>query len=340
MTAEPQLQNKPVLLSGIQPSGRLCLGNYIGAIKNWVDLQVRYDSIFLVVDLHALTIIQKPADLRQRCLSFLAQYIACGIDPEKSLIVIQSHVHQHAELAWVLSTMTYVGELNRMTQFKDKSTRHQENINAGLFTYPVLMAADILLYQANLVPVGADQKQHLELSREIAQRFNQRYSKTFAVPEPLIPSQGARIMSLQDPASKMSKSDENDGNLIALLDSPDTVRKKIKRAVTDSFTDIRFDEKIRPGLANLLVMFSEVTGEGVLQLTSRIEGRSYEWLKKELAEVIIEFLKPVQSEYQQIIDDKQYLSDILSKGAEAASCRARKTLSKVYRKLGLVPPAK
>lgn len=337
MTGENLKTKKPVLLSGIQPSGQLCLGNYIGAIKNWVNLQNQYDSIFLVVDLHALTVIQKPADLRNRCLSFLAQYIACGIDPEKSLLVIQSHVHQHAELAWVLNTLAYMGELNRMTQFKDKSTKHGENINAGLFTYPVLMASDILLYQADLVPVGADQKQHLELARDLAQRFNQRYSDTFVVPDPFIPKRGARIMSLQEPGSKMSKSDTNANNFIALLDPPDTITKKIKRAVTDSFTDIKYDEKKRPGLSNLLVMFSEVEDIDLVKTVNRFKNSSYEALKSELAEVIIEFLKPIQSKYQQIIQDKSYLSDILQKGAEDASYRARKTLSKVYRKIGLVP---
>ncbi|NQU67315.1 MAG: tryptophan--tRNA ligase [Candidatus Marinimicrobia bacterium] len=337
MTGENLTTNKPVLLSGIQPSGQLCLGNYIGAIKNWVGLQNDYDGIFLVVDLHALTVKQKPSELRNRCLSFLAQYIACGIDPGSNLLVIQSHVHQHTELAWVLSTLAYMGELNRMTQFKDKSTKHQENINAGLFTYPVLMAADILLYQADLVPVGADQKQHLELARDLAQRFNQRYSDTFVVPEPFIPKQGARIMSLQSPESKMSKSDTNENNFIALLDPPDTIRKKIKRAVTDSFTDIQYDEENRPGLANLLVMYAEVAGMEIKQVVQQFENKCYEVLKSELAEVIIELLKPVQSEYHRVIQDKKYLSDILSNGAENASYRARKTISKVYRKIGLVP---
>ena len=233
---------KPVLLSGIQPSGHLCIGNYLGALKNWEALQESHDSIFLVVDMHALTIKQNPAELRQRCLSYVAQYIACGIDPEKSTIVIQSHVPQHVELMWVLNTLTYMGELNRMTQFKDKSKKHAANINSGLFTYPVLMAADILIYQADLVPVGADQKQHLELARDLAGRFNTQYSDTFVVPEPYIPKAGARIMSLQDPEKKMSKSDENLNNLIAILDSPDVIKKKIKRAVTDSGTEVKVDK--------------------------------------------------------------------------------------------------
>ena len=242
---------RPVLLSGIQPSGHLCIGNYLGALKNWEVLQKSHDSIFLVVDMHALTIKQNPAELRQRCLSYVAQYIACGIDPEKSTIVIQSHVPQHVELMWVLNTLTYMGELNRMTQFKDKSKKHAANINAGLFTYPVLMAADILIYQADLVPVGADQKQHLELARDLAGRFNTQYSDTFVVPKPHIPKAGARIMSLQEPEKKMSKSDANLNNIIAILDSPDVIKKKIKRAVTDSGTDIKVD-KARPGISNLI----------------------------------------------------------------------------------------
>ncbi len=325
------------MLSGIQPSGHLCIGNYVGAIKNWVNLQNDYDSIFLVVDLHALTVTQTPAALRNRCLSFLAQYIACGIDPEKSLMVIQSHVHQHAELAWVLNTLTYMGELNRMTQFKDKSTRHSANINAGLFTYPVLMAADILLYQADLVPVGADQKQHLELSRDLAQRFNHRYSDTFTIPEPYIPKEGARIMSLQDPTAKMSKSDENLNNLIALLDPPDVAKNKIKRAVTDSLTTIEYAPDERPGLANLLVLYSTLSGMTMGETVSHFEGRMYSQLKTELAELTVETLKPIQEEYHRIMKDKSYLQGIMKNGAEQAGYRARKTLSKVYRKVGLVP---
>ena len=329
--------NKPVLLSGIQPSGHLCIGNYVGAIKNWVELQATCNSIFLVVDLHALTVRQVPSELRNRCLSFLAQYIACGIDPDKSLMVVQSHVPQHAELCWVLSSMTYMGELNRMTQFKDKSSRHSENINAALFTYPVLMAADIILYQADLVPVGADQKQHLELARDVAQRFNHNYSDTFTIPEPYIPKHGARIMSLQDPSTKMSKSDDNLNNLIALLDPPDVIRKKIKRAVTDSGTEIRYRPEEQPGLANLMTLYSILTGKSLSEIEAEYEGKMYSILKKDLGEIAAEALNPIQDQYDHLIKDKQYLNSIMKKGAEQAAYIARKTLSKVYRKVGLLP---
>lgn len=328
--------DKKVLLSGIQPSGQLCLGNYAGALKNWVELQDKYESIFLVVDLHALTVKQVPAELRKRCLSFLAQYIACGIDPEKNTLVVQSHVHEHAELTWILNCLTYFGELNRMTQFKDKSKKYNANINTGLFTYPVLMAADILIYQADLVPVGADQKQHLELSRDLAKRFNHVYSDTFPVPEPFIPKTGARIMSLQEPEKKMSKSDENENNFIALLDPPDLITKKIKRAVTDSNTTIEFDPN-RHGLANLLTVYSILTEKSMKEIENHFSGKLYSDLKTELAEIVVEYLKPVQDEYNRIIKDKSYLNNILKSGQEKASYRARRTLSKVYRKVGFIP---
>ena len=330
------IEKKKVLLSGIQPSGKLCLGNYTGALKNWVNLQDKYDSIFLIVDLHALTVKQVPAKLRNRCLSFLAQYLACGINPEKNTVVLQSHVPEHAELAWVLNTHTYFGELNRMTQFKDKSKKYATNINTGLFTYPVLMAADILIYQADLVPVGADQKQHLELSRDLAQRFNHNYSDTFPIPEPYIPKSGARIMSLQEPDKKMSKSDENENNYIALLDSSDVIMKKIKRAVTDSNTNIEYDEN-RPGLANLLTLHSILTNRTIYDSVNHFNGKMYSELKNELGEICVEYLRPVQNEYNRIIKDKVYLNEILKSGAEKARYKARKTLSKVYRKIGLVP---
>lgn len=329
-------EKKKVLLSGIQPSGKLSIGNYAGAIKNWINLQNEYDCIFLIVDLHALTVKQIPTELRNGCLSFLAQYIACGIDPEKNTVVIQSHVPEHAELAWVLNTITYFGELNRMTQFKDKSKSNSANINTGLFTYPVLMAADILIYQADLVPVGADQKQHLELSRDLAQRFNSNYSDTFPIPEPYIPKLGARIMSLQEPNKKMSKSDENENNFIALLDPPDLIIKKIKRAVTDSNTNIEYDES-RPGLANLLTLHSILTNSTIDESVNHFKGKMYSELKNELGEVCVEYLRPVQDEYNRIIKDKTYLNKILKSGAEKARYKTRKTLSKVYRKIGLVP---
>ncbi len=330
---------KPILLSGIQPSGQLCIGNYLGAIKNWVDLQESHDSIFLVVDMHALTIKQNPAELRNRCLSFVAQYIACGIDPEKSTIIIQSHVPQHAELMWILSSITSMGELNRMTQFKDKSQKHAANINAGLFTYPILMAADILLYQADLVPVGADQKQHLELSRDLAHRFNTQYSDTFTIPEPYIPKTGARVMSLQNPEKKMSKSDENLNNLIALLDMPDVATKKIKRAITDSGSEVKLDDA-RPGISNLLQIYSLISGRTISTIETEYEGKMYSDFKRELGETIAEFLRPIQAEYAKVMQDKSYLESVLKKGAENAFFRARKTLSKVYRKVGFIPPVR
>jgi tryptophanyl-tRNA synthetase len=327
---------KPVLLSGIQPSGNLCIGNYLGAIKNWVNLQEKYDSIFLVVDLHALTVRQVPSELRNRCKSFLAQYIACGIDPDKNTLAIQSHIPQHAELTWILSSITSMGELNRMTQFKDKSKKHNENINAGLFTYPILMAADILLYQADMVPVGADQKQHLELARDLAQRFNRLYSDTFVVPEPYIAKSGARIMSLQDPTKKMSKSDVNVNNLISLLDTPDVVTKKIKRAMTDSGTNIKFDDENNPGISNLISLYSSVADQSIESIENEFEGKMYSDFKLRLAEVINNLLKPIQEEYNRIISDKVYLDDIMKRGGEEAQYRARKTLSKVYRKVGFI----
>lgn len=331
--------HKPILLSGIQPSGHLCIGNYLGALKNWVNLQESHDSIFLVVDMHALTIRQNPAELRQRCLSYVAQYIACGIDPEKSTIVIQSHVPQHAELMWILSTLTYMGELNRMTQFKDKSKKHAANINAGLFTYPILMASDILLYQADLVPVGADQKQHLELARDLAIRFNTTYSDTFVVPEPYIPKAGARIMSLQDPEKKMSKSDENLNNLIAILDSADIVKKKIKRAVTDSGTEVKMDDS-RPGISNLLQLYSLITDLSIKDVEAQFSGKMYSDFKTDLGNVTTEFLQPIQKKYNEISKDKAYLESVLATGADNAFYRARKTLSKVYRKVGFIQPAR
>ena len=300
-------------------------------------MQNEYDSIFLIVDLHALTVKQIPAELRNRCLSFLAQYIACGINPEKNTIVIQSHVPEHAELAWVLNTLTYFGELNRMTQFKDKSKKHAANINTGLFTYPVLMAADILIYQADMVPVGADQKQHLELARDLAGRFNTQYSETFVVPEPYIPKSGAaRIMSLQEPETKMSKSDENLNNIIAILDSPDVIKKKIKRAVTDSGTEIKVD-KARPGISNLIQLYSLITDIPIKDVQTQFLGMMYSDFKYELGNVMAEFLAPIQKKYDEISKDKAYLESILARGAESAHYRARKTLTKVYRKVGFIP---
>ena len=325
------------IISGSAPSGNLCIGNYLGALKNWVELQEEYDCIYVIVDLHAITTQQKPSELRKQSLSFLAQYVACGIDPEKSTIIVQSQVPQHAELSWALSTMTYMGELNRMTQFKEKSKRYNENINAGLYTYPVLMASDILLYQADLVPVGADQKQHLELTRDLAQRFNSRYSDTFTIPEPFIPKIGARIMSLQDPTKKMSKSDTDLNNVITLLDKPDIIRKKLKRAVTDSGKRILFDPKKRLGVANLMNLYSGLTGLEISAIESHFDGKMYSDLKIELAELTIDTLKPIQNEYDKIMGDRSFLNSILENGRTKANKIAAKTLRKVYKKIGFLP---
>ena len=329
------MTDKQIILSGIQPSGNLCIANYMGAIKNWVNFQEDYESIFLIVDLHALSVKQKPADLRKRCLSFAAQYIACGINPKKSIIAIQSHISQHAELAWVLNSLTYMGELNRMTQFKDKSLKYNKNINAALFTYPILMASDILLYNPNLVPVGLDQKQHLELTRDIANRFNKQYSETFKIPEPYISEFGGRIMSLQNPDKKMSKSDTNLNNIITLLDEPSIIKKKIKRAVTDSQKEIFYDLN-RPGLANLMTIYSNITNEDMNAIEKKYSNKMYSEFKNDLAEIIIEFLKPVQSKYYKLIEDKEYINKVLKDGSERAQNIAYKTLDKVYRKIGLV----
>jgi len=326
--------NKKIILSGIQPSGNLCIGNYLGALRNWKELQDQYESIFLVVDMHALTVEQIPSDLRQRCLSFVAQYIACGINPEKSIIAIQSHIHEHAELMWILNSICYLGELNRMTQFKDKS-KNKKNINVGLFTYPVLMASDILLYQADLVPVGADQKQHLELSRDLANRFNNKYSDTFNIPEPFIPKIGSRIMSLQDPLKKMSKSDENLNNIVALLDSNDIIKKKINRAITDSGSEIKYS-KDKPGLSNLIDIYSCLSREEVKTIEQKYRGKMYSHFKNDLIEIIITCLDPIREKYDKIINDKDYLNKILREGSEKASFKARKTISKVYRKVGFI----
>jgi len=329
------MDRKKIILSGIQPSGSLCIANYMGAIRNWVSFQNEYDSIFLIVDLHSLSIKQVPSELRNRCLSFAAQYIACGIDPDKSTIAIQSHISQHAELSWVLNSLTYMGELNRMTQFKDKSQKNKKNINSALFTYPVLMAADILLYQADLVPVGQDQKQHLELTRDIAERFNNQYSDTFTIPEPYIPKYGSKIMSLQDPNRKMSKSDNNLNNIISLLDEPSIIKKKIKRAVTDSGSDIVFDEK-RPGLANLMTIYSIATGNSISKIESDYKGKMYSDFKNDLSDIIVDFLSPIQEEYALLMKDKTHIEKILKDGADKAVNKAYKTLDKVYRKIGLV----
>ncbi|MBR0514114.1 MAG: tryptophan--tRNA ligase [Clostridia bacterium] len=327
---------KKVIFSGIQPSGVLTIGNYIGALRRFADLQDQYDCIYCIVDEHAITVRQNPADLRRRCLELAALYLASGIDPEKSIIYCQSHVSAHAELAWVLNCFTYMGELNRMTQFKDKSAKHADNINAGLFTYPVLMAADILLYQTSFVPVGADQKQHLELSRDIAQRFNGVYGDVFTVPEPLITKTGGRVMSLQDPERKMSKSDPED-TYVSLLDDADTIRRKIKRAVTDSETEIRYDPENKPGVSNLLSIISALTDETPEAVAASLDGQGYGALKARTADCVIAALEPLQAEFKRIIADKEYLLKVLNGNAERAAYLASRTLRKVQKKIGFAP---
>lgn len=329
-------KRKPSILSGIQPTGRLTIGNYLGALRNWVALQDQYECYYVLVDLHAITVRQDPKVLRRRCYEFLALYMACGLDPATSTLFVQSHVPTHAQLSWILNCFTYMGEAQRMTQFKEKSSRHSENINIGLFDYPVLMAADILLYSADLVPVGEDQKQHLELTRNLAERFNGIYGNVFTVPEPFIPKVGARIMSLKDPTSKMSKTDEDDATYVALLDEPEAVRRKIKRAVTDAGREVVYDES-RPGLANLLTIFAATAGEPIETIVGRYEGKGYGDLKKELAEAIVEFLRPVQQRYRDIIADEPGLARVLADGAARALARTRPLLARVHEALGFIP---
>ena len=328
--------DKKIVFSGVQPSGNLTIGNYIGAIKNFVDLQDECDCFYCIVDLHAITVPQVPKDLRRRTLEVLSLYMACGIDPEKSTLFIQSHVPAHAELAWVLNTISYMGQLNRMTQYKEKSRKSEENLNAGLFTYPVLMASDILLYQADYVPVGEDQKQHLELTRDLAERFNSRYSDTFVVPEPLIKDFGAKIMSLQEPISKMSKSDNDENAYILILDDKDAINRKIKRAVTDSEGIVAYRDE-QPGLKNLLEIYSTFSKENVTDIVKKYEGKGYGQFKSDLAEVVIEGLSPIQERYEELMKNKDYLEKIYKEGAEKASYHAGKTLRKVYKKVGFIP---
>ncbi len=323
---------KKTILSGVQPSGTLTIGNYLGALRNWATLQYDYNCYFCVVDLHAITVRQVPAELRQNCLKTLALYLAVGIDPNENALFIQSHVPAHAELSWVLSCYTMYGELSRMTQFKDKSAKHSDNINAGLFTYPVLMAADILLYQPDLVPVGSDQKQHIELARDIANRFNNTYSDTFKIPEPYMPKAGARIMSLSDPTSKMSKSDFGDGSIF-LLDDKDTVIRKIKRAVTDSGSEVKYAEG-KDGINNLMSIYSAFNGKSFEEIEKEFEGKGYGQFKMAVGEVVADALSEIQDKYKTFISDKEQLNKILIEGAQKASYTAEKTLRKVYRKVG------
>ena len=328
--------SKKTMFSGIQPSGDLHLGNYLGAIKNWVDLSDEYNCFYCIVDEHSITVRQNPAELRKRSVNQLAQYIACGLDPQKNTLFIQSHVHEHAELGWIINCYTMFGELSRMTQFKDKSAKNAENINGGLFTYPSLMAADILLYNAHYVPVGADQKQHVELTRDVAIRFNNVYGDTFVVPEPYIPKVGARIMSLSAPTSKMSKSDPQ--GCVFLMDSPDEIARKFKRAITDSDTEncVRYAPEEKPGVANLMSIYSSVTGKSFDEIEKEFEGKGYGAFKPAVGEAVIETLRPIREEAERITSDKAYLKELYTDGAMRAQRVARRTLAKVCKRIGFV----
>lgn len=333
MSVEQANEKKKVIFSGMQPSGIITIGNYFGALKNWVKLYKEYNCLFCVVDMHAITVRQEPAKLRQGARDLLALYIAAGIEPEKNVIYYQSHVPAHAELSWILNCFTYMGELNRMTQFKEKSQKHHTNINAGLYTYPVLMAADILLFQTDLVPVGHDQKQHLEIARDIGERFNNIYGDVFKIPDPYIGKVGARIMSLQEPTKKMSKSDENLNALVSLLDEPNVIRNKIKRAITDSDREVIYSEN-KPGVKNLIDIYCCSTGETVEQAVSAFEGKGYGNLKKIVGDALVAEIEPVQKRFKEIKQDKAYLDSIIKKNAETASYLAGKTLRKVKKKVG------
>lgn len=329
-------ENKKIIFSGIQPSGNLTLGNYLGALKNWVKLQNEYDCFFCVVDLHAITVKQIPADLRKRTLEVLAIYIACGIDPDKNTLFIQSHVPAHSEASWLLTCNTYMGELSRMTQFKDKAKKHGDSIPAGLFAYPVLMAADILLYNTDLVPVGIDQKQHLELARDLCARFNNAYSPTFKIPEPYIPPVGAKVMSLQDPTKKMSKSDDNPNSYILIMDPPEVIRKKISRAVTDSIGVVNYTDE-QPGVKNLLDILISIKGYTKDELVYLYKDKGYADLKKDVADAIIDELAPIQEKVNILLKDKKALEEIYKLGAEKANYVAIKNLRKMQKKIGLIP---
>ena len=327
------MNDRKVLFSGMQATGSLTLGNYLGALKNWLTLSDEYECFYSVVDLHSITVRQNPAELRKRARALLTLYIAAGLDPEKNCIYYQSHVSGHAELAWILNCFTYMGELNRMTQFKDKAAKHADNINAGLFTYPVLMAADILLYQADVVPVGIDQMQHLELTRDLAIRFNNVYGDVFTIPEAYIGKVGAKIMSLQDPAKKMSKSDENPNGSIYLMDDPDTIMRKCKRAVTDSVGEIRYCDE-QPGVKNLIDIYSACTGETQEQVVRQFEGKGYGDFKMAVGEAVVSVLKPLQERVRELEKDKAYIDSVIKNNAEKANYFAGKTLRKVQKKVG------
>lgn len=327
---------KKRILSGIQPSGELTLGSYLGAIKNWHTLADEYDCYYMLADMHTITVRQVPAELRRRTLTQLAAYIACGLDPEKNVLFIQSHVPAHAQLGWVLDCYTMFGELSRMTQFKDKSAKNADNINAGLFTYPALMAADILLYQADLVPVGEDQKQHVEICRDIANRFNGIYGDVFKLPEPYIPKMGARVMSLTSPQSKMSKSDKDQNGCVYMLEKPEEILRKFKKAVTDSEACVRFDPKEKPGVSNLMQIYAVCTGKSFETIEQEFAGQGYGSFKQTVGEAVVEMLRPIREETEHLLADKAYLESIYRAGAERASYVANKTLRKVYKKVGFV----
>jgi tryptophanyl-tRNA synthetase len=329
------LNDKKILYSGMQATGNLTLGNYLGALKNWNNLDEEYECLFGVMDLHSLTVRQNPAEFRQRARSLYTLYVASGLDPEKNCIYFQSHVSGHAELGWILDCFTYMGELNRMTQFKDKSAKHADNINAGLYTYPVLMAADILLYQADVVPVGVDQKQHLEITRDIAARFNGIYGDVFTIPEPYIGKKGARVMSLQDPEKKMSKSDENPNASIFLLDDTDTIIRKFKRAVTDSDTQVRYDLENKPGVSNLIEIYAATTEKTFEEVEKEFEGKGYGDFKMAVGEAVASMLKPMQEKYQELSKEKSYIDGRIKENDERAQYMANKTLRKVQKKVGL-----
>ncbi len=332
---EQQTEKKKIVFSAIQPSGTITLGNYLGAIKNWVAMQDEFNCIYALADLHTITVRQEPAVFRKNIMDAYASILACGIDVEKSLFFIQSHVTTHAQLAWLLNCYTQFGELSRMTQFKDKSAKHSDNVNAGLFTYPSLMAADILLYQADMVPVGADQKQHLELSRNIAERFNGLYGNVFKVPEPYIPKNGARVMSLQDPTKKMSKSDENVNACVTLMDTPEQIMKKFKRAITDSEAVVRYAEG-KDGINNLMAIYSSVTGLSYEQIEKDFEGKGYGDFKTAVGEAVVEALRPVRERYERYIADKAYMQECYRKAGEIAQKFSQRTLDKAMKKIGFV----
>lgn len=326
------------ILSGIQPSGDLTLGSYLGAIRNWAALAEEYDCYYMLADMHTITVRQVPAELRRHTLTQVAAYIASGLNPEKNVLFVQSHVPAHAQLGWVLDCYTMFGELSRMTQFKDKSARNADNINAGLFTYPALMAADILLYQADLVPVGGDQKQHVEICRDIAGRFNAVYGNVFKIPQPYIPRIGARVMSLTSPKNKMSKSDSDPNGCVYMLEKPENILRKFKKAVTDSDASVHYDKEQKPGVSNLMQIYSAATGDSFEAIERAFDGQGYGAFKKAVGEAVVELLRPIREETERLLADKTYLESVYRAGAEKASLVASRTLSKVYKKVGFLAP--